>query len=407
MKRRLVALVLAGTLIFGNSAYAEEAVTGNPIAEDTVGSAIEDPFDESIVEDSEAAGSGSFDEGIIENCESADVNSSDEDTDALVDEDTDAPEDGILFEEAEVDTISREDGGLIVDLQPDTVSIEDHSDFDADQALMQYLNSTFQAKPAPHKPARIARREKKDLLGEKEKVVYDQILPQVKEIVNGNKTDSHIEIDYTKFPGYKDRFYESDLGCTLVDQGEITDAAQNALTEITSYDLGLTVDALRYDHPELFFWYGRASASGGNGLSISGGYDYDKNAYYLTLPEPAGILDMSLSAAYRAAGSDPYAIDSAKMTAINTAKSTVKTIISSASGERDLEKMKTYLKEIDERITYNHDAANNSGNIKAGESDYSPWEIIYVFDGDPKTNVVCEGYSKAFKYLCDQSTFTN
>ena len=31
--------------------------------------------------------------------------------------------------------------------------------------------------------------------------------------------------------------------------------------------------------------------------------------------------------------------------------------------------------------------------------------MIWVFDGDPDTNVVCEGYSKAFKYLCDNSSF--
>lgn len=31
--------------------------------------------------------------------------------------------------------------------------------------------------------------------------------------------------------------------------------------------------------------------------------------------------------------------------------------------------------------------------------------VIYVFDGNPDTNVVCEGYSKAFQYLCDLSSF--
>ena len=30
-----------------------------------------------------------------------------------------------------------------------------------------------------------------------------------------------------------------------------------------------------------------------------------------------------------------------------------------------------------------------------------PWQLIYVFDDNKSTNVVCEGYSKAFKYLCD------
>ena len=30
-----------------------------------------------------------------------------------------------------------------------------------------------------------------------------------------------------------------------------------------------------------------------------------------------------------------------------------------------------------------------------------PYQLINVFDGDPDTKVVCEGYAKAFAYLCD------
>ena len=32
----------------------------------------------------------------------------------------------------------------------------------------------------------------------------------------------------------------------------------------------------------------------------------------------------------------------------------------------------------------------------------NPWQLIWVFDNDDSTNVVCEGYSKAFQYLCDK-----
>jgi hypothetical protein len=31
--------------------------------------------------------------------------------------------------------------------------------------------------------------------------------------------------------------------------------------------------------------------------------------------------------------------------------------------------------------------------------------MISVFDRDPRTNVVCEGYAKAFQYLCDLTEF--
>ena len=34
-----------------------------------------------------------------------------------------------------------------------------------------------------------------------------------------------------------------------------------------------------------------------------------------------------------------------------------------------------------------------------------PWQLVWVFDDDPDTKVVCEGYAKAFKYLVDQASF--
>ena len=60
-----------------------------------------------------------------------------------------------------------------------------------------------------------------------------------------------------------------------------------------------------------------------------------------------------------------------------------------------------YRQKICELVSYNDDAA--TGGYPYGD----PWQLIYVFDGDDSTNVVCEGYSKAFKYLCDLSAFTN
>ena len=50
--------------------------------------------------------------------------------------------------------------------------------------------------------------------------------------------------------------------------------------------------------------------------------------------------------------------------------------------------------------SYDHEAAKpNYSGSKA------PWTMVSVFDGNPDTKVVCEGYAKAFQYLCDLSTF--
>lgn len=35
----------------------------------------------------------------------------------------------------------------------------------------------------------------------------------------------------------------------------------------------------------------------------------------------------------------------------------------------------------------------------------NPWQLVYVFDADSSTNTVCEGYAKAFQYLCDLTAF--
>ena len=55
-----------------------------------------------------------------------------------------------------------------------------------------------------------------------------------------------------------------------------------------------------------------------------------------------------------------------------------------------------YREYITNAVDYNSEAASTA-NYPYGD----PWQLIYVFDGDSTTNVVCEGYSKAFKYLCD------
>ena len=64
-----------------------------------------------------------------------------------------------------------------------------------------------------------------------------------------------------------------------------------------------------------------------------------------------------------------------------------------------MQKLNAYRDWICDNTDYN-DAATGGGTPYG-----DPWQLIYVFDNDPSTKVVCEGYSKAFKYLCDRSTF--
>ena len=84
---------------------------------------------------------------------------------------------------------------------------------------------------------------------------------------------------------------------------------------------------------------------------------------------------------------------------MRNAEAVANRVIEEAANLSDSEKLKYYHDYILNTITYNTDAAYRQ------ETYGNAWQMLYVFDDDDTTNVVCEGYSKAFKYLCDHTNF--
>ena len=84
---------------------------------------------------------------------------------------------------------------------------------------------------------------------------------------------------------------------------------------------------------------------------------------------------------------------------MNHAVAKAQAIVNQCAGLSDEEKLRAYKDEICALTEYNFDVL--AGGVRYGD----PWQLIYVFDEDPSTKVVCEGYAKAFQYLCDLSTF--
>lgn len=74
-------------------------------------------------------------------------------------------------------------------------------------------------------------------------------------------------------------------------------------------------------------------------------------------------------------------------------------IISDNAARSDLDKLNAYADEICGLVEYNWPAVED--DLPYGD----PWQLVCIFDGDPDTKVVCEGYSKGLKYLIDLSTF--
>ena len=88
---------------------------------------------------------------------------------------------------------------------------------------------------------------------------------------------------------------------------------------------------------------------------------------------------------------------------INAAVANAQAVVSSNSGLGDAEKLAAYKDYICAQVSYNHAAVADNYDLGYGD----PWQLIYAFDNDSSTNIVCEGYSKAFEYLCDLSSFND
>lgn len=99
---------------------------------------------------------------------------------------------------------------------------------------------------------------------------------------------------------------------------------------------------------------------------------------------------------------DNYAIDVEMVNRAQEAKAAADNIVAKYASMDDYDKLQAYMQEICSLNEY------NSAESDAGLVSYTdPWQLVYVFDGDTDTNVVCEGYAKAFAYLCEKSTFEN
>lgn len=159
--------------------------------------------------------------------------------------------------------------------------------------------------------------------------------------------------------------------------------------------------------PYELYWFDKT-----NGMAISYGIEADEN----TVTIPYIVVGFCVADAYRDTtkyvvnekgetildeGGNPVpdytAVDTAKTGAAKTAAATAAQVVAKNQGKGTYGKLVAYADYIKNAVSYNYAAADKNNNYHYGD----PWQLIYVFDNDPDTNVVCEGYSKAFKYLCD------
>ena len=133
-------------------------------------------------------------------------------------------------------------------------------------------------------------------------------------------------------------------------------------------------DALLSDLAYELYWFDKTA-----GIRYSGG------AYFLYVSE-----DYSKNGEYKTCD-----VDTTKTKAASAAAAKFRDVVDAAPTSGTYDVLKYFHDSVINLTDYNYDA------LEAGTPYGDPWQLIYVFDGDSNTKVVCEGYSKAFKYLCD------
>lgn len=222
---------------------------------------------------------------------------------------------------------------------------------DSDELLTEYFEKQFGVQDTPKpgllRASKLPRREK---LSEAGKAAYDEMLPQIKAIAAGTQREPVVT-------------YNSE------DFGEGDDA----------FDI---LTAMAIDYPYEFYWYDKTQT-------------VHYNAYRVIMPVAEAYRGELIDADY-----EIYALDTAKIASANQAADNAREIVDKYKNFNDFSKLRNYKNEICDLNEYNQAAADD-WDTPYGD----PWQMIYVFDGDPETNVVCEGYSKAFQFLCDNSKF--
>ena len=225
-------------------------------------------------------------------------------------------------------------------------------------------------------------------LNEATKTIYDKLVPEIKSIANGERTSSIVKVE-----GLNITYYKSDLGLdTLVTGNSFTAEAQAKVEQMFTADVSADVllTSLITHLPYELYWFDKVK-----GIQIS--YEMTGTDEYVTISSVEIMFHVSQDYAVTEGDSYyPTMPDTAKTGAATAAAAKAAEVVAANQDKGTYGKLVAYREYITKAVDYNFDAANTA-NYPYGD----PWQLIYVFDDDPDTNVVCEGYSKAFKYLCD------
>lgn len=233
----------------------------------------------------------------------------------------------------------------------------------------------------------------KDQLNDKAQNLYDFLAEKIVGVANGGLSTTKFTVNSSLLSswGAKTSWTKTEL-----DVDEITSLNQLLPEFLGQFEMTDVVTALLHDYPYELYWFDKTE---GVGEHFSGSITTTGDAATIT----SFVLTFDVSKNYQPSNynEDEPSVDTSKTGAAQLAVNNARQIVNLYADLTDYQKLVAYKNRICELVSYDHSVLESSYTDGYGD----PWQLIYVFDGDAQTNVVCEGYSKAFQYLCDLSTF--
>lgn len=274
----------------------------------------------------------------------------------------------------------------------ETVTLDDDLLPDADEALQGYIDTLLGVHP---EALFVPRNLGAELTGGN-KALYDALSSLIEQVAAGEQASTAFSVSRDELGLEAKLFTAEELGVEALfdSNGSTTDEAKAALKEQMTFDLTTVNRTLLVDHPYEFYWFNKTK-----GVNISYGIRRTSTA----------IGFGSTFTFYYTVSNDyatgTYVVDTARTQAVQTAIANAQAVVDQYADVSDYNKLYGYRQYICDHVSYDKVSQNA---LKAGEDVYGdPWQLISVFDDDTSTNVVCEGYSKAFQYLCDMTTFSD
>ncbi|MGN0959764.1 MAG: hypothetical protein ACI4OC_03380, partial [Coriobacteriales bacterium] len=230
--------------------------------------------------------------------------------------------------------------------------------------------------------------------------LYSSLREAAGQVADGERSSSRILVTWEQLGIAQTKWTAAELGVDIVTGGALNEdtvwAAVEAKTGFGPGAIATAIECLMHDCPYELYWYDKTS---GCGYQIER-YNYTPEWFELA----SGGVELSFAVArdYAPGGAaGGYLLNTRKTGAASRAAASARLVVEACAGMGDYERLLAYRDAVCSAVEYNSAAAGSS--YAGGYGD--PWQLIYVFDGDPSTNVVCEGYSKAFQYLCGLSAW--